>query len=252
MQCQKVQMKIFGKLLHKLHDFPEYKDLEQEISELQTLDSKILAGLQQAFGPSMNDFARLHSAKLREVLINLQDIGRAEVLELRNLLSSTASLPADLRVLSQYHDGITQKRTDLHTNSETYEKLKRDADQAMATIESKRKSQASASEIAKAQTTYDTLCAKKQMAFEVLQRLREETERAEIEYRKTVMQVTIAAFESFSIAHVSAMNEIVKSAEQMKGAASSIDDDFEDPAIAELEGMLKLLEDELNDDPSGI
>jgi hypothetical protein len=236
-------MRFVGKWFHKLQDFSEYKDLEQEISELQKYDAKVLGGLQQAFGQSMSDYARMHEGKFREVLLSLHDICRAEVGELRNLLSTTGSFPSDLKVVDDYHQGISKKRLELREIQETYDKSQNDVKQAMNTLEKSRKI-ANTKEIAKNQTLYDQACAKKQSAYEVLEKKKEEVEKSELEYRQTVMQVVIAAFEAYATANMKSYGEIEKMGESMQRYAESIEDVPDDPTIGELEARLRLLETE--------
>lgn len=237
-------MKIVGKLLHKLCEFPEYKDLEQEISSLQKYDTQILSNLQQAFGPSMSEFARSHDPELRDTLLKLQECGRTEIVHLRTLLSATSSLPNELRQIDEFHSNISRKRAELKAKQEEYSKCEKDLRNAIRNLDKLRSQGGSAAEISKYKTLYDDLCKQKQVLSDYVDKKRDENERLEIEYRKTIMHIILSTFEAFATANMKSMKEIASCGKQMHEIANEIGGTA-DLSIQELETRLALLEEEL-------
>lgn len=238
-------MRIVGKLLHKLHEFPEYKDLEQEILSLQKQDAQILSNLQQSFGPSMSEFARSHDPELRDSLLKLQECGRVEISELRNLLSATSSLTNDLKQIDEFHSNITRKRAELKGKQDEYSKCEKDLRNTIRTLDKLRSQSGSAAEISKYKALYDDLCKQKQVLSDVVERKRDENERLEIDYRKTVMHILLSTFEAFATANMKAMKAIATCGKEMHEISDQISGAC-DVSIEELETRLALLEEELN------
>lgn len=237
-------MKIVGKLLHKFQEFPEYKDLEQEILLLHKYDTQILSNLQQAFGPSMSEFARSHDPELRETLVKLQECGRSEVIELRDLLSATSSLPNDLRQIDELHGNISRKRAELKTKQEEYSKCEKDLRSVIRNLDKLRAQGGTSAEIAKYKVIYDDLCKQKQVLSDSVEKKREENERLEVEYRKTSMHIILSTFEAFATANAKSMKGIAVCGKEMHDVAEQIGETC-DLSIEELETRLALLDEEL-------
>ncbi|OHT00489.1 hypothetical protein TRFO_32804 [Tritrichomonas foetus] len=241
-------MKFVGRFLNKLQSFPEYKNVISDVEEMQTQDGNILNGIQQAFGPSLNEFARLQDLTFRESLISLSEVSRLEVEAMRNLLASTSSFPNDIRQLNNFHEDIQKKRKDLSELQATFDKYEKAVNSSLLELEKAQRTSMSSSFKAKAQETYDLNCKKKQEAFEALDSLKRANEQVETEYRRTFLQIIVTAFESYMHAYARSMQELVGIGEKIVEKASQLDDAGVDPSITELEARLHLLETEPMDD----
>jgi hypothetical protein len=241
-------MRFVGKLFHKLQSFTEFKDLELEINELQKLDSRILGGLQQAFGQAMNEYARTQDTRLREALSALQEICRTQLLELRHLISLTTGFPTELTVLNGLHDEMSRKRAELREKQELYDKYTRESSQALANLEKARTAAKSGIEISKSRSSYDSLCALKQAAYEALENKKKEVDEFESSYHQSLIKVVTTALETFATANMNSMIELGRCGDAMKEVVDRLDDSgSSDPAIAELQARRILLEKELNE-----
>lgn len=241
-------MRFVGKFLNKLQTFPEYSNVASDIEKLQKEDGNILNGLQQAFGSSLNEYARLQETVFKDSLISFSDAQRLETEVMRKLFSSTSSLPNDMRQLNSYHDDILKKRketSDLQANLDKYEKA---VISSRNELERAQKTSMSSSIKSKIQSTYESNCQKRQAAFEALESQKKQNAEFEVNYRKMFLQIITAAFESYMNAYARSMTQLSNACQEMIEKSNQIDISENDSSIQDLETRLQLLEAEPIDD----
>jgi len=234
---------MFGKLWNKFQAFPEYNDLINTIEELQRQEQSILAGLTLAFGSNFADYARQYEGSFRAGLLSIQDACNSEVIILRKLFTSIASMPSDLKQLSTFHDEIVRTRKGLDQMKSNLAKADRLASETLKYLDDQRKSHSSVSEKSKAQIQYEEAISNKQVLTEQFNRYKEDVDSQETQYKNTVMQTLIAAFESYSTAQYRAMVELSQCAQAIIEKTSTLEPP-DDPSIQELETRLNLLKNE--------
>lgn len=241
-------MKFVGRFLSKLQSFPEYSNVASEIEKLQKEDGNIINGLQQAFGTSLNEFARLQDSAFKNSLISVSDAQRLEIDVMRKLFSATSSLPNDMRQLNSYHDDILKKRkitSDLQAELDKYEKA---SNSSQKELERAKSSSMNAAITAKIQSTYESNCQKRQAAMEALEIQKKQNVDFEANYRKLFLQIITAAFESYMNAYARAMSELASVGQEMIEKSNQLDISETDSSIQDLEARLQLLEAEPLDD----
>lgn len=235
-------MNLVGKLWNRFQAFPEYKGLISNIDALQNQKGNILTALQKAFGTALSDYSNQQSQQLRDDLLKIQEVCRNEITVLRSLLSSTTSFPTDMKQINDFHEDIVKKRKDLKMLQDNYDLAEKEVKDSLAEVEKARQSSNPVIK-SRAQEKYDASCVSKQRAFEELEAKRTEVAGYEKEYRKTIMQIIINAFEGYATANIKAMADFGKIGADMKEAADAIQP-FIDPSIHELELRLQMLEEE--------
>lgn len=236
-------MNYLGKLWNKFQTFPEFQALINNIDELQDIEAKVYSGLQKTYGDSFVEFAKQQDEHTCQVLLSIQEIAKSEVAVLRDLLVSTSSFPSDIRQINGYHDEIVRKKKELQQAESAYEASEKKAKQKLASAEKVRSSTQKALERSNAQSAYDEACAEKERLLEIFETQKEEYANALSEYRKTIMQLIISAFESYCTAYMRAMKQLGEIGTQMaeKAEEFTVQDD---QSIADLEARLQLLESE--------
>lgn len=240
-------MRFIGKFLNKLQSFPEYSNLSSAIENLQKQDGNILSGLQKAFGSSLNDFARIQSETFKNGLMSISESADKEIEVLRNLFSTTSSLPNDLRQLNTFHEDIMKKRKETADLQMKLDKYEKEVNSARRELENAHNTSMSSTEKAKLQSEYEPNCQKRQETFEALEESKRLIEIHEANYRKTVMQIIVTVFEAYVNAFGRAMDEVAEAGQKMIEVSDQLDDTGDDPQITELEARLSLLETETID-----
>lgn len=241
-------MKFVGKFLNKLQTFPEYSNVASDIEKLQKEDGNIINGLQQAFGTSLNEFARLQDTVLKNSLISVSDAQRLETEVMRKLFSTTSSFPNDMRQLNTYHDDILKKRKETSELQANFDKYEKASNTSRKELERAKNTSMNASITSKIQSSYESNCQKRQAAMEALEMQKKQNVEFEANYRKLFLQVITAAFESYMNAYARAMAELANVGQEMIEKSNQIDISETDSSIQDLETRLQLLEAEPLDD----
>ena len=237
-------MNFFGKLINKLQPFPEFSALMSDVDGMQKHENKKIASLQTAFGSNLSEFAKSQNSQYKQTLLDIQLSANSHVSSLRKLSTTTSSFSPDLKQISSFHDRISKSRKELETSMKNYEDRTKELRGLMNSLDQrKQQNQTTITERAKIQKRYDECTTSLQAEMDVYNSRKNEVNQLEIEYRKTVMQIIIAAYESFSAANYRAYNEISKSAKQIESKAAEFTN-FDDESIPKLEQRLKHLENE--------
>ena len=237
-------MNFLGKLFNKLQPFPEFSALMSDVDSMQKYENRKIASLQTAFGSNLSEFAKSQNSQYKQTILDMQLSANSQVASMRKLSTTTSSFSPDLKQISSFHDRISKSRKELETALKNYEDRTKELKSLMSSLDQrKQQNQTTITERAKIQKRYDECAASMQDEMDIYNSRKSEINQLEVEYRKTVMQIIIAAFESFSAANYRAYSEIAKTSKQIEAKANELAF-FDDENIPKLEQRLKLLEKE--------
>ncbi|EAX99500.1 hypothetical protein TVAG_139980 [Trichomonas vaginalis G3] len=236
---------LISKLKSVIDSFPELTALTNEIDNIQKAENKRLAGLQQAFGSNLSEFAKSTGDEIKVPLLELQNSANMQVSLLRRLLTSTSSFPSDIKQISSFHDNIEKHRAALQASQTKLQQKEKEVQKMSEMLDREQKKQLTLFERSNTQAKLDECSLKMQEYIDENQRLLVEVHQLEYEYRKTIMQIVITAYETFSTANYRAYSEFPNTSSKIEAFAKQITAQT-DISCEDLQKQLNIYDHELD------
>lgn len=233
---------LISKIMSVIDSFPELTALNNEIDKLMKQENNRLIDLQTAFGSNFSEFAKSTGPEIKNPLVELQPSLNNQVSLHLKLMMSTSSFPNDIKQISNLHTKIEKSRAEL-LDSQNKVRAKEDEIHKLTEILNREQKNKTLLQRSDVQLKLDDYANKLRELTEQNHRIEVEVQSLEYEYRQTIMQIIITAYETFSTANFRTYSDYPKLAEQIKQISQTIAAQT-DPSCSELQKQLNILENE--------